>query len=407
MAAVLGHAPPKRLGVAVSGGGDSVALLSVLVAYARDHDIELHVITIDHGVRPEAAREIAFVRDLCAKWNLSHDVAHWTEWDEQGNFQAAARAARYALMADWARDRKIAHIALGHTADDQAETFLMRLARSAGVDGLSAMAPRRISHAVTWIRPFLQTDRATLRAHLKASQLQWCEDPSNENRDYQRIKARDALKVLNTLGISVESLGQVTQNMARARDALMWQTFIATRDMVKIRHGVIAIDIRGFLAQPEEIGRRLLTHSVQWVSGSVYGPRGPAIARALASVRAGATTTLDRCQVMTKNGVVWVFREYNAVRDTVCAITQNWDDRWRVTGPQEGRALEVRALGFEALNRFEDWRGIGLPRAALASSPSVWYKEELIAAPIVMPDAEWKAELEYGVDTYFAALLSH
>lgn len=407
VAKVLGQTPPKRLGVAVSGGGDSVALLAVLVPFARAHDVDLHVITVDHGLRPEAKAEISYVGELCVRWSLHHHVAEWTGWQGQGNFQAAAREGRYDLMARWAADRGLTHIALGHTADDQAETFLMRLARGAGVDGLSAMAPRRISRGITWIRPFLKVERAALRDFLKSEALLWCEDPSNENRNYQRIKARDALTALGTLGVSVESLVQVTHNMAKAREALSWQTFIAARDMVKIRNGIIAIDKRGFQAQPEEIGRRLLAHSIQWVSGSAYRPRGPTLARALAAVRTGTTTTLNGCQISVNCGIVWVFREYNAVRDVACNAGEIWDDRWRMSGPRDDRYLVVRALGFEALNNVENWRDTGLPRAALASAPAVWYDNELIAAPLATNDAKWNAERVDGVDTYFAALLSH
>lgn len=408
VAEVLGHALPPCLGVAVSGGGDSVALLAVLVAFARDHDIDLHAITIDHGVRAGAQSEIDLVAELCKGWKVPHHVARWTGWQGEGNFQAEARSARYALMAEWAEAQDIKHIALGHTADDQAETFLMRLARGAGVDGLSAMAPRRVDRGITWLRPFLETERATLRSFLRAEEVRWCEDPSNENRDYQRIRARDALKALAPLDITVSGLVQVSQNMAKAREALRWQAFIAARDIVTCRDGIIAFDRRGFHALPEEIERRLIAHSVQWVSGSPYGPRGPAVARTLASARDGASSTLDGCQVMPREGVLWVFREFNAVRDLSAGLGEIWDNRWRVTGPaRQGHSVAVRALGPDGIDRLADWRASGLPREALASTPSVWDGAEMRAAPVAKSDPDWHATLEYGADAYFAALLSH
>ena len=407
VAAVLGQTPPKRLGVAVSGGGDSVALLAILAKFARDHDIELHVVSVDHGIRPEAKQEISFVREMCAGLGLPHHVEHWTGWKGQGNFQAVAREGRYALMSNWAHANEISHIALGHTADDQAETFVMRLARGAGVDGLSAMAPRRVNQGITWIRPFLGVQRADLRTYLRAQKLGWCEDPSNENRDYERVKARDALTVLGTLGITVDGLVQVTRNLTKAREALNWQVFLSAREAVTVQHGAISIDRHHFQTLPEEIARRLLLNSVQWISRTPYGPRGPTIARAQKAVLAGQTSTLDGCQVSIKGGRVWVFREYNAVRDKACDVSKAWDGRWRVDGPRDRPLLEVRALGFDALANIQGWREIGLPRAALASTPSVWYKDELVAAPIAQPDAGWSANLENGADTYFAALLSH
>mmetsp|Transcript_28668 Transcript_28668/g.54115 ORF Transcript_28668/g.54115 Transcript_28668/m.54115 type:complete len:416 (+) Transcript_28668:2824-4071(+) len=407
VAAVLGETPPKRLGVAVSGGGDSVALLAVLVAYAKERNVDLHVVTVDHGVRAEAKQEISFVTDLCARWELPHHVEYWTGWNGEGNFQANARDARYELMADWAYANEIGHIALGHTADDQAETFVMRLARGAGVDGLSAMSPRRINYGITWIRPFLQVERAALRTYLQAARLSWCEDPSNENRDYDRIKVRDALTVLGTLGITVDGLVQVAHHMTKAREALDWQTFLTAREVASIQSGTVALDRRRFFTQPDEIARRLLVHSVTWVSGSDYAPRGQTVARALAAVRSGQTTTLGGCQVEMDGAVIWVFREHNAVRHTVCEVGETWDDRWLIDGPDDDPEMEVRALGFEALSDLDDWRALGLPRASLAASPSVWYRDTLIAAPVAQPDDEWTAHLDGGADAYFAALLSH
>ena len=403
----LSSRPPQRMGVAVSGGGDSVALLAVMVEFARKNAIELHVITIDHGLRAETKEESALVTDLCARWDLPHHVEYWAGWTGTGNLQASARDARYELMADWAYGNDISHVALGHTADDQAETFLMRLARGAGVDGLSAMAPRKVRHGVTWVRPFLRIERSALRTYLRAAQLDWCEDPSNENRDFERVRVRDALTVLGSLGVQTQALVDVAQHMSRAREALDWQTFLAARDAATTVRGVIARDLRKFRMLPEESARRLLVQALTWTSGSMYPPRRDAVARTLSAVRAGQAATLDGCQILIKDNVIWVFRELNALADTTCEVGDLWDDRWLITGPEDDPDMEVRALGYDALSGIEGWRELGLPRAALAASPAVWYDDELIAAPVIGNDPEWQAELEGGQDAFFAALLSH
>lgn len=405
--AQLGVAPPERLAVGVSGGGDSVALLAALVRYCEDKGIELHVITVDHALRSEAKDEIAFVTDLCANWGLPHHVEYWSGWDGEGNLQAAAREARYEIMADWAYANRVSHIFLGHTADDQAETFLMRLARGAGVDGLSAMQPRRVYHSVTWIRPFLGIERSALRHFLRAARIGWCEDPSNRSRSFERVRVRDALTVLGTLGVTVDTLVDVAQHMSKAREALDWQTFLAAQDMAQVVHGVISIDLAKFRLLPEEIARRLMVHTLSWTSQQPYPPRKDPVARAIAAVRTGETTTLNGCQVSVERGTIWVYRELNAVKDTVCEVGDMWDDRWLVTGPEDDPDLEVRVLGYDALSGIDGWREIGLPRAALAASPAVWYEDDLIAAPFVGLDDEWTVELDGGKDAFFAALLSH
>ncbi|MEL7131047.1 MAG: tRNA lysidine(34) synthetase TilS [Pseudomonadota bacterium] len=405
--AQMGGSPPDRIGVAVSGGGDSVALMAALVRYCQDKDVELHVITVDHGLREGTKEEIALVTDLCAKWDLQHHVEYWTGWDGQGNLQAAARDARYEIMADWAYANRISVIAVGHTADDQAETFLMRLARGSGVDGLSAMQARVVRYGITWVRPFLGVERASLRHYLQASGIKWCEDPSNRSRDFERVRVRDALTVLGTLGITTEKLTEVADHMGRAREALNWQTFLAAQDMAQVIHGVIAIDLAKFRLLPQETARRLIVHTLSWTSQHSYPPRKDPVARAIAAVRTGQSATLDGCQVCVENGMIWVFRELNAVKDTVCEVGDMWDDRWLITGPEDDPDLEVRPLGYEALAGIEGWREIGLPRAALAASPAVWYEDQLVAAPFVGFDDDWTAELDGGKDAFFAALLSH
>ncbi len=128
------------LGIAVSGGSDSLALLHLMVEWGR---APLRCVTVDHRLRDASAEEAAQVAEICAALGIAHDTLTWDGWDGQGNLAAEARRARYALLADWAVTHGLTGIALGHTQDDIAETLLMRLARRAGVDGLAAMPQRR------------------------------------------------------------------------------------------------------------------------------------------------------------------------------------------------------------------------------------------------------------------------
>ena len=404
---MLGPQPPARVGVAVSGGGDSIALLSVMAEVAKARDIELLVITVDHGLRPGTLSEVKLVTGLCQSLNLSHHVEYWTGWDGTGNLQARAREGRYELIADWAYANQITHVALGHTADDQAETVLMRLARTAGVDGLCGMSARRILHGVTWVRPFLTIRRDALRAYLEQTGLCWAEDPSNDDTRFERVRVRQALAVLDDLGIGVDTLVQTAQQMSDARDALDWQTFLCAQDAVQIHCGAVALNPQQFRTQPTEIRRRLLVHSLMWLSGNAYPPRRDAVAGALAAIQANRTFTLDGCQITSDKGLVWVHRELNALTDVVAEVGDSWDNRWTVTGPEDSPEIEVRALGTEFLPSLDRWRDAGLPRAAMAVTPGVWYEGRLIAAPVAQPDDQWHAELDGGADAYFAALLSH
>jgi len=401
---------PTALGIAVSGGSDSVALLHILAGLRGQHDVKLRAVTVDHRLRAEAAQEARQVGVLCEGLGVPHDVLEWRDWDGSGNLQNEARAARYALMGEWARRYDLPVVALGHTANDQAETVLMRLARRAGVDGLSGMPARHAAHDVDWVRPLLRISRQDLRDYLMARDVVWSEDPSNDDLGYDRIKARRALEQLSVLGIDVETLTVVADNMSDARKALDWQSFLAAREFGCIDAGAVVYSARKMRTQPDEIQRRLLVHAIRWIMRKDYPPRREAIASVRHRLEQGTGSTVDGCQIVIHQGQVWIFREYNAVANLRDQPYDVWDGRWRLhcTEPVLALAgLEVRALGAAGLSQLKDWRDTQRPRAMLMGSPSVWQGERLLAAPAANPGDTWRAELENGEEAFFVGLLSH
>jgi tRNA(Ile)-lysidine synthase len=390
------------LGLAVSGGGDSVALLLL----ALDAGLQVRAVTVDHGLRPEAAAEAAWVGRLCAGLGVPHDTLQWQGWDGAGNLQDQARRARLSLIADWARAAGLGAVALGHTQDDQAETVLMRLARRAGVDGLSAMSAKRRAQGMIWLRPLLSVSRDDLRAYLRARGQEWIDDPSNDALRFDRVKARRALVHLAPLGITPAVLAGVADQMRMARSALGHQTEAAARQIARIEGGDVVMDRAGFQGLPDEIRRRLLVGALGWVGSADYGPRAASVQSLLTAVAAGQGGTLAGCRISLRARALRVAREWQAVRGMVAAPGQLWDRRWQVSGP-DFNGLDVRALGEAGLSAVGDWRTSGLPRASLLASPAVWRAEVLIAAPLVASTADWTAELAGGADGFFLSLLSH
>ena len=400
------NAPPTMLGIAVSGGGDSTALMHILSRCFEHDKVELCAATVDHGLRPESAAEAARVGAQAAELGISHDILSWRDWDGTGNLQDQARRARYSLLADWAKSKSIAVIALGHTGDDQAETVLMRLARSSGVSGLAAMPVRRTVHGITIFRPLLEVSRAALREYLRLNGMDWQEDPSNEDLQFDRVKARHALKLLAPLGVTVEALANVARNMTQAREALDWYAFLAARDMVTIVGGDIVVDLHKFRALPDEISRRLFQQALRWISGTEYPARRAALSAALDAVRYGKPATLSGCRVLCKDRHIWIFREFNAVRRAHGSCDQIWDGRWHLYGG-DATGCELRPLGQRGLMLNPKWREVGSPNAALAASPSVWRGDDLVAAPLAGLANGWTAELVGGGEDFYASLLSH
>jgi tRNA(Ile)-lysidine synthase len=399
--------PPARLGIAVSGGGDSMALLHGLHDAFADTETQLFAATVNHGLRPEAAREAALVAEAAARMGLPHDVLTWTGWNRQGNLQNEARRARYRLLADWARGREVALVALGHTADDQAETVLMRLARASGVNGLSAIPPRRIVHGVTFLRPLLDLSRAALRDYLAERGAEWAEDPSNDDTGFDRVKARRALEALAPLGIDAAALAQVAANMRVAREALDWFTFLSARDLVCVDGGDVVLDLRKFRTLPEEIARRLVSCALRWIGGDAYPPRRAALSALLEAIADGTGATLAGCHVLRRGGAIWICREYASVAQLTEAPDAAWDNRWRIDGPPPPPGAYVAALGEAGLALCPNWRAGGRPHAAMLATPALWNGGKLVSAPLAMADTPWTARLVGGSEEFFAFLLSH
>lgn len=382
------------LGVAVSGGSDSMALLHLAARLAPVLGARVRAVTVDHVLRDGSAAEAAAVGRVCAGFGVSHDTLIWDHGAIAGNLMDAARRARYALIADWAQGSPVA---VAHTADDQAETFLMGLARGAGLDGLSGM---RIEwqQGTTFLRPLLSVPRADLRAYLTRHSRGWIDDPSNDNPRFTRVKARQILQTLAPLGISAGSLSGVVQHLAVAQDALQTATRAAA-GIVTETAGALHIDPTAFAALHPEIARRLLLSCLLWVNHADHAPRGPALDRLCAAICEGRDATLAGCRITPG---IHILREARTVQGAV-ASTEIWDNRWHMTGPHTP-GLTLRALGPEGLRAVKDWRACGIARAQLLVSPAIWHETTLIAAPLAGFGADWTARLTMP---YAKFMLSH
>ncbi|MDG1738036.1 MAG: tRNA lysidine(34) synthetase TilS [Paracoccaceae bacterium] len=398
----LGCDVSGKLGLAVSGGGDSLALLHLAVDWASQQSAKVFVYTVDHGLRPEAATEAAFVGDLCRQLGVTHKVLNWTGWDGAGNLPQEARRARYRLIAEAANEDGVKTIALGHTQDDQAETFLMALTRRSGVDGLAGMPRCKADHGVNWIRPLLDVSRSTLRSYLTEADQKWIEDPTNEDTAYERVRMRNAKDELGMLGLSADAMSAVAQNMQSVQSALREVTQSAKRDICTPISGAVRLNRKLFLAQPEEIKRRLVVDCLRYVAPNAAAPRREALKPLLIDPDA-KDASLSGCLVLFKPDAIWIVREPNAVKALESEVEAHWDGKWRVKGPLSEHNLVIRALGEEGLKCFPDWRDAGLPRPAMLASPSIWQGERLIAAPLVAQSADWSAEMLFGAENFFLA----
>jgi tRNA(Ile)-lysidine synthase len=294
-------APGGRIGIAVSGGPDSLALL-LLAAAARPGDIE--AATVDHALRPAAADEATLVCQICNRLAVPHTTltARWPEIPKTA-IQERARQQRYRLLGYWAEERRLDGILTGHHADDQAETMLMRLARGSGVRGLAGMRARSVtpgSH-VRLIRPLLRWRRSELEQLCAESDLKAVADPSNFDERFERVRVRRALADSDWLDPA--AIAHSAANLADADVALEWAAKNEWRRTVSERHGRIALRPSDL---PAEIVRRIVTRSIRTLATEGDPDlRGRELDQLMSVLSSGGEATLRG--VRCAGGKDWLF----------------------------------------------------------------------------------------------------
>ncbi|MGY3693129.1 tRNA(Ile)-lysidine synthase [Bradyrhizobium sp. USDA 3240] len=270
-----GLARAPAIVLAVSGGPDSVALMWLVARWRRAlaQGPRLVAVTVDHGLRPEAAREARDVKRLARSLELPHHTLRWSGTKPKAGLPAAARTARYGLLAQAARKHGATHILTAHTRDDQAETLLMRMLRGSGVAGLSAMARETERDGVMLTRPLLDISKAQLIATLKKARISFADDPTNRDPSFTRPRLRALMPLLAEEGGDARNLARLAARIARANAALEVLVDGAERDLaLKSEDNLDAgFDAALFAMMPEEIRLRLLKRTIDRT-----GHEGPA-----------------------------------------------------------------------------------------------------------------------------------
>ena len=288
---VLAEGAEWPAAVGVSGGADSLALLFLLAGWAANAGKPPPVaLVVDHGLQRGSKRVADNVAARARREGLTAHVLLWTGRKPLADIEAAARDARYRLMGNWCRRKGVRALFVAHSMDDQAETFLLRLMRGSGVDGLAAMSPVGAFPAtdcenLRLARPLLSTPRARLRAFLVARGETWFEDEMNADRRFARVRLRDGWPVLQGMGFSAQRIAAAARHLARARDALDRDTRELLARAARADGETVLLDARAITAAPDEIGLRALAQVLMQVSGQFYRPRFDRLERLLGSIR--------------------------------------------------------------------------------------------------------------------------
>ena len=287
------QAMPWPGAVALSGGGDSLALMHLLARWAKSQNAPAPpVLIVDHGLRKKSAAEAKRAAGWAKALGLVAHLLTWTGKKPKTDIEAAARDARYRLMGEWAAKNGIAAIYLGHTEDDQAETFLLRLARGSGLDGLSGMrglAPYPLAgfESLRLVRPLLHEPRDILRSYLGVLKQDWLDDPMNDDPRFARVRIRKVRQILEEAGLSARRIADAAGHLSRARAALDDMTANLITRACRLEKSGALVDAAALAAAPHEIGLRAFAGILMSVSGAQYRPRFARLNFLFGRIRAG------------------------------------------------------------------------------------------------------------------------
>jgi tRNA(Ile)-lysidine synthase len=374
-----------HLAVACSGGADSLCLALELAEWCRARTISMTALHVNHAIRPTAGEEAVRVQAWLRAEGIACNILTVQEdLRSNGNLQAVARQARYALMIEWCNAHNVMHLCLAHHADDQAETFFMRLARGSGVDGLSAMKPVSVRAGVTLLRPYLHKTKVELQAYVQARGLPWIDDPSNANSAFTRVVMRNLLPELQHAGISSRHIVNATAHLARAADCLQHMTQAWLLEHHVLQHGYYAtLPPEAFAALHEELKFRVLSECLQHFNKKEL--RFVHLNALLQAMQQAGfkKATLHGCIIHLYHGDVLIYPEMQHIAPPqVLMKGAYWGDYVRFC-MTPAIPLMCGALGAKGLAvlKAQRWRLPSLPATLLHTLPAIWHLDVLYAVP--------------------------
>jgi tRNA(Ile)-lysidine synthase len=396
IAACAGFEPRPHVAVAVSGGPDSMALAHLLSGWLAARSGRLTALIVDHRLRPESAREAQDAAETLRARGLAAEILAWQAPRRGPGLQAAARAARYALLAEACRQAGILHLCLAHHLDDQAETLLQRVDGGSGPDGLAAMPRVAELSGVRLLRPLLSVPKARLVATCRAAGLGFAEDPSNADPRFGRTEVRARLARLARRapqGLDAAALAGLAGAAGRARAARDDEVSDLMAGTVRLHPAGFARIAPDLAVAPDALALRALSRVLACVGGAGWPPRTARLKRALAQLRAepARPLTLGGCRLLPqgRGRPGWL-----AVRETVGQAPVQlapgaravWDGRFLgaldadaprpvalgALGPAGWRALAAARPGV---------RDVPLPAAARDVLPAFFDLDGLAAVP--------------------------
>lgn len=313
---------PQKIAIAVSGGADSLALVLMTKEELGVFGYEIVALTVNHGLRPSAAQEAEYVANIMKQHGIEHHILTWQGTKPVTNVEDTARKARYLLLTEWCHQHNIGVLLTAHHQNDQAETFLIRLARGSGLDGLCCIREISQNNGITILRPLLQTPPQQLRDFLQQRHIEWVEDESNTDSQYLRNRIRKFLPLLTAqTGIDAKCLAETAFRLQSAEEYIEQQLQQAIQADVHFLAGNVAYFKHTlFLQWPQEIRFRLIAELCR----QTYIPRAESVLNVIAAIAKlpFKGQTLGGKEIFCAYKNIWIVPE-------LCAKRKASRDAWK------------------------------------------------------------------------------
>lgn len=304
---------PSQIAIGVSGGSDSLGLVLMAAEELTPLGYKIIALTVDHQLRPTSSQEAEYVAEVMHRYGIEHHIFVWNGQKPQNGVEEAARTARYELMTQWCQKNNVSILMTAHHLKDQAETFLMRLERGSGLDGLCGMRPISNRNGLMILRPLLLTDPQVLKDYLLSKKIPWVEDESNFCTDLLRVKIRSFLPLLEEqTGISAKQIAETMARLQSSQNYLEKKTTAFLKNQAKYWHErCLSFNLSDFLRLDTEIRFRVLAKAVPQISQISYPPEACKLMSLISNIEDPTfkAQTIGKCYVTICDDKLWILPE--------------------------------------------------------------------------------------------------
>ena len=302
----------KSFIVAVSGGSDSMALALLSGLLKQEKNKKIYFVHVDHGIRKNSGKEALQLKKILKKIQINLKIIKNNKSIKK-NIQKSARDRRYQILSDFSKKNGIKALVTAHHKDDQIETFLIRLSRGSGVEGLSSMSEiSKLNSGIKLLRPFLKFTKEDLKSITKKFFNKIIKDPSNKNKKFLRTNIRELTRILKSKGIDPNQIFRSIENISSTKVAINFYVKQSLKKFVKFRKKETIFDLSMFQKEPVDVKFKIINTIVKNRTAKYYPPRAKKVLNLINRFKSKSTqkSTLGGCIFEKRKNFVHVTKEF-------------------------------------------------------------------------------------------------